>query len=232
MTVEAQNPKLPTISEGDTDILHMVTGGLNEPEDISTGQSKGTFASVKASRGPMSDRTSDEVAYFERFLRYDFYKSVFFLKSKVSDFPETFSVQEAVDFKDQEPVFKEVDKKPEELIDISFPLSEVNDAETKARAFLGVKHGSVYDVLGIPNDVIAKKLGFGNYRKMRLQQASEEKKYPKLEPPVDAAGEQLDPGNKAKGGGKEGVPAKPGAPAKPIIKRTPAVKQSLEEDED
>lgn len=241
MTVEAQNPKLPTISEGDTDILHMVTGGLNEPEDISTGQSKGTFASVKATRGPMSDRTSDEVAYFERFLRYDFYRSIFFLKSKVSSFPETFSVKEATDFKDQKPVFKDVNRKPEMLIDITFPLSEVNDAETKARAFLGVKHGSVYDVLGIPNDVIAKKLGFGNYRRMRLTQASEEERYPKLEPPVDAAGQQLDPGNKSLGGGKAGVPAKPGAPipptkpgavVKPVIKRQPAVKQSLEEEED
>jgi hypothetical protein len=232
MKVTAQNPKLPTISESDTDILHMVTGGLNEPEDVSTGQSKGTFASVKASRGPMSDRMSDEIAYFERFLRYDFYRPVFFLKSKISDFPETFKQREAVDFKSQKPVFKDVDRKPESLIDITFPVSEVNDAETRARAYLGVKHGSVYDTLGIPNDYIAKKLGIGNYRKMRLQQATEEDRYPELEPPVDAAGEQLDPGNKAEGKGKAGVPAKPGVPAKKVIKRPVPVKQSLEEEED
>ena len=196
MSLEAKNPSLPTISDQDTDILHMVTGGLNEPEDVSTGQSKGTFASVKASRGPMSDRISDEMAYFERFLKFDFYRSIFFLKSKVSDFPETFSVKTAVDFDDkQEPIFKDIEYKPEFLIDVSFPVSEVNDAETSARAFLGVKHGSVNDVLGIPNAVIAKKMGLGNYRKMRLQDCTEKEKFPELLPPVDAGGEQLEPGN-------------------------------------
>jgi hypothetical protein len=194
MKIEAINPKLPSISETDTDILHMVTGGLNEPEDVSTGQSKGTFASVKASRGPMSDRVSDEIAYFERFLKFDFYRAIFFLKNKIVGFPETFSIKQAVDFKKQKPVFKDVKVKPEFLVDIAFPVSEVNDAETRARAYLGVKHGSVYDVLGIPNNEIAKKLGFGNYRKLRLAQATEEERFPELLPPVDAGGEQLETG--------------------------------------
>ncbi len=219
MSLTAHNPKLPAISEGDTDILHMVTSGLNEPEDVATGQSKGTFASVKASRGPMSDRTSDEIAYFERFLRYDFYRAVFFLKSKMGKFPEEFSVKEAVDYNDdQEPIFKKVKKKPEELIDISFPVSEVIDAEARARAFLGVKHGSVYDTLGIPNIEIAKKLGFGNYRRLRLLRETEVKKYPELAPPVDSGLEQLEPGNKrlAKKGkvDKNGKPIKEEVPVK------------------
>ena len=81
MEMKASNPNLPNISDSDTDILQMVTSGLNEPEDVTTGQSKGTFASVKESRGPMSDRISDEIAYFERFLRYDFWANIFFLKS-------------------------------------------------------------------------------------------------------------------------------------------------------
>jgi hypothetical protein len=224
MTVTAQNPKLPTISEADTDILHMVTGGLNEPEDVSTGQSKGTFASVKASRGPMADRMSDEIAYFERFLRFEFYRAVFFLKAKVSGFPDTFSVKEAVDFKGQEPVFKDVKKKPEMLIDISFPVSEVNDAEARARAYLGVKHGSVYDVLGVSNDFIAKKMGIGNYRRMRLKQATEKERYPELEPQVDTAGEQLDPGNKAVGKGKVGKEGKVDKNGKPIVPEEKVVK--------
>lgn len=213
MTMEAINPKLPSISEEDTDILHMVTGGLNEPEDVSTGQSKGTFASVKASRGPMSDRTSDEIAYFDRFLKFDFYRAVFFLKSKVSSFPETFKKRVAVDFKDQKPVFKDVDKKPEFLVDISYPASEINDAESRAKAMLGVKHGSLYDTLGIPNNEIAKKMGFGNYRRLRLAQATEEDRLPKLEPPVDAGGQQQEPSQQRRAGdvkkpGEEPAPKK------------------------
>ena len=214
MAISAENPKLPSISDADTDILHMVTGGLNEPEDVSTGQSKGTFASVKASRGPMSDRIMDEIAYYERFLRYDFYRAVFFLMSKVSNFPEKFSVKTAVDFKAKKPVFKDIDVKPEQLIDITFPTSEVVDAETRARAYLGVKHGSVYDVLGIPNKEIARKVGFGNYRRLRLEQATEEDRFPELLPPVDAGGQQAELG-KDGADGKKATPKAGGvAPAK------------------
>lgn len=223
LTLTAQGPKLPAISEEDTDILHMVTSGLNEPEDVATGQAKGTFASVKASRGPMSDRTSDEIAYFEKFLKYEFYRAVFFLKSKVSEFPETFPVRTAVDYDDnQKPKFKTLKKKAETLIDITFPVSEVIDAEARVKAYLGVKHGSVYDTLGIPNDEIAKKIGFGNYRRLRLAQATEADKYPELAPPVDSGGQQPDAGTK-KALKKKEIPAQPGvpvpaAPAVPVKK--------------
>jgi hypothetical protein len=77
----------------------MITAGLNEPEDIHMGQAKGTFASVKAFRGPMSDRIADEAAYFERFLRYDFWGATSYLKSVISEFPRQFSVVAVVDFK-------------------------------------------------------------------------------------------------------------------------------------
>jgi hypothetical protein len=187
MKMECKNPALPNISESDTDIFHMITSGLNEPEDVTSGQSKGTFSSVKATRGPMSDRMMDESTYFERFLRHDFWGNIFFLKSSVYGFPEKFDQRVAVEFKDQEPVFKNVKRKPESLIDISFPTSEVNDAEAKARAFLGVKHGSTYETLGIPNQEIAKKLGFGNYRRLRLAHATEMERYPELSLSVDQA---------------------------------------------
>lgn len=187
MKMEVKNPTLPNISESDTDIFHMITSGLNEPEDVTSGQSKGTFASVKASRGPMADRIADEVSAFEKFLRHDFYSGIFFLKSKVINFPETFSKRVAVDFKGQEPVFKSVQKRPEMLLSITFPTSETNDLESVAKAFLGVKHGSTFETLGVPNEEIAKKLGFNNYRRMRLQHATEMENYPELALSVDQA---------------------------------------------
>ncbi len=185
MKMEAISPKLPNISDTDTDILHMVTSGMNEPADVSTGEAKGTYASIRATRGPMSDRISDEIAYFDRFLKYDFYKAIFFLKSVVSDFPSTFKVKEVVDFKDQKPIEKEIDRRPEDLIQITYPVSEMIDAESRARAYLGVKHASTFDVMGIPNEEIAKRLGFGNYKNLRLKHEMEKKKYPELLPPVD-----------------------------------------------
>jgi len=180
MDMIAINPNLPNISNADTDILQMVTSGLNEPEDITTGKSSSNFASVKASRGPMSDRTSDEIAYFERFLRFDFWANIFFLKSKITDFPEYFEIEKAVEFKNQEPVFKKIKKRPEKLIDINFPLSEITEFESRAKAYYGSKHAALSDMAGIPNEELVKKMGFGNYRKLRLQYESEKKKYPDL----------------------------------------------------
>lgn len=186
MVLDCTNPSLSAIKEQDTDILHMVTSGLNEPEDVTSGQSKGTYASVKASRGPMSDRISDEIADFERYLRFDFWGNIFYLKAAVSNFASTFVVREAVDFKKGEPVFENVKRKPEELLEISFPTSEVIDFESRARAFLGVKHGPIAETLGICNKEIARRMGLGNYGKMRLRKATEDEMYPELSYNVDA----------------------------------------------
>ena len=201
MSVEAKNPNLTSIKEQDTDILQMVASGLNEPEDIMTGTSKGTFASVKASRGPMSDRTSDEVAYFDRFQKYDFWGSIFFLKSKINGFPEFFKVDEAIDFdKEKKPIVKKVKKRPAQLIDITYPISDVANFEGRAKGLLGVKHGPVSESVGVPVSEVAKRLGLGGYARMRLRKATEDEIYPELVYTVDAekVQEETETGNPPK----------------------------------
>jgi len=191
--LETRNPNLTSIKEQDTDILQMVASGLNEPDDVLTGTNKGTFASVKASRGPMSDRTSDEIAFFDRWLKYDFWGSIFFLRSSIGKFSEFIKVKEAVGFdKKKEPIFQNIKKKPEQLIDISYPVSETIDFEGRARGLLGVKHGPVAEQAGISNSEIAKRLGFGGYGRQRLRKATEDDKYPELvyEMGVDAETQQ------------------------------------------
>lgn len=191
MEMKAQQPQLPKISDSDTDIMHMVTGGLNEAEDVTTGQSKGTFASVKASRGPMSDRVSDEMAYFERWLRYDFWGNVFFLKTAMGKLKNTFKVKQAVGFDNKKkPIMKEIEKKPEKLIDIIFPVSAIENIESQAKAFLGVKHGSLVDTAGMPAEELLKKMGFRGYRKLRLQKATEDELYPETVMNVDQESNQ------------------------------------------
>lgn len=198
--IEVKNPQLPNISNQDTDILQMMTSGLNEAADVTTGTASGTFASIKATRGPMSDRTSDEIAYFDRFLRFDFWRSIFFLRSSVTDFPKTFKVREAVGFKNKEPVMKEVEKRPEKLIDISYPVSETIDYEGRSKAFLGAKHGPINETLGVPNKDIAQRMGIGGYGRARLRKATEDELYPDLVYTLDAEGLQekveAEPGNK------------------------------------
>lgn len=190
MEIVAQNPNLPKISDGDSDIMQMISSGLNEPQDITTGQAKGTFASVKASRGPMSDKISDEMVYFERWLRHDFWGNVFFLKSKISDFPETFPVREAVAFKNKKPVMEIVQKKSTKCIDILFPISAVENIEGQAKAYLGVKHGSLRDTANIPNEELMRRMGFRGYRRLLLKKATEDEMYPEVVLAVDQESSQ------------------------------------------
>ncbi len=181
-----KNPQLPNISDSDSDIREMITSGLNESADVTTGTASGTFASIKATRGSMSDRISDEVAYFERFLRHDFWGSIFFLKSAIGAFPETIPVREAVEFKGGKPKFKSIAYRPEKLIDFSFPISETIDYESRAKAFLGSKHGPMNETVGLPNKDLSNQLGFGGYGRRRLRKATEDDKYPKLVYTLDA----------------------------------------------
>lgn len=192
MELDCKNPNLSSISGQDTDIMQMVTSGLNRPEDMVLGGSmSGSKSGIQATRGPQSDRTQDQLAYFERFLRYEFWRSIFLLCHRSGNLKETFTLREAVEFKDQEPVFRNVKKRAYQLVDFEFPQSEVSDVEGKARALLGVKHGSVAESLGIPHEDIAKKLGFGSYYKKRLMFATEEETFPKtpLAIAIDAAEE-------------------------------------------
>jgi hypothetical protein len=192
MELEVHNPNLTSINEQDTDILHMITSGLNQPEDVVTGSPSGkTYGAIQASRGPMSDRTLDEMAYFERFLRWDFWRPIFYLMGEVGAFKKYFRVLEVTDFsEDQEPVKEHVNRAPWELVEITFPHSEVSDYESRANAFMGVKHGSLNRNLGIPNAEIARKMGFGNYRKLRLKKATEDLRFPELQPEVDQESRQ------------------------------------------
>lgn len=204
MDLKAVNPTLPNISGTDTDILHMVTAGLNAPEDMVTGQSGGTFASVKASRAPQGDRVSDSIEQFERFLRYTFWRSIFHLGISLKVLPKTYKVEEAVEFKNQEPVYKKVSKEAHDLIEFAFPVSEVSDLEAVARAVLGVKHGSIIDTLGLPAEYIARKLGFGLYSSARLKKATEDKQFPELQPAVDQeSAQEIGEGETPKSGVKK-----------------------------
>ena len=143
--------------------------------------------------------------------------------STVSDFPKMFKTETVVGFKDGEPVIKKIPREPHYLVEFSFPTSEMVEMESRARALLGVKHGSLPDVLGIPYSEIARKIGFGNYSSLRRRQALEEKMFPELMKAVDQeAMQETAPGTSVdkspvKKGSKEEKSAKESA-KKPVKK--------------
>jgi len=179
--LNCHNPKLSSITNQDGDILSLISAGLNTAEDSMTGTSSGTtYSGVKMSRGPMADRTKDNIADVSRFLIFDFWRSVFLLANKVSNFPLEYKQWECYKFVKGEPKMKYVKRPAHKLVEISFPVSEIGDVEDKARAFLGVKHGAVTDALGVASEEVAHKLGFTSYRKSRLRLATEKANYPEL----------------------------------------------------
>jgi hypothetical protein len=124
---------------------------------------------------------SDEIAYFERFLKYEFWSAIFYMRSKVTRFASKFKVREATSFDEKgKPQFETVSKAPEHLVDVSFPTSEVIDYEARAKGLLGTKHGPVGEQIGIPSSEVARRMGFGGYGRLRLQKATEDERYPEL----------------------------------------------------
>lgn len=202
MKMEVRNPTLPKISDEDSDIINMVGSGLNTTTSMMMGTENATYASAQAAKGPMTDRNRDAIAWFERFLRYDLFDSVFWVRSKMGLLRETFPVQKCVGFKDKKPVFKKVRVPCRELIEFTFPSSELANAESMAKAFLGVKHGALPDTLGIPMAEVAKRLGLGNYRKLRQERAVEEEQFPELISVEDQETQQEEINNDSPGSAK------------------------------
>jgi len=178
-------PELPNISDSDTDIMQMVSSGLNKPQDMMTGDYRSTYASVKASQGPQSDRTYDDLSYFYRFLQ-TFWRGVFKIRSAVTGFKEHRYIDEVIGYKDKDPIYKRIKRPSYKLVDICLPVSKLEDLESTAKALLGTKHGSVVDTLGIPPSEIAKRMGFSNYDYMRRRSSSELEHYPELISTSDA----------------------------------------------
>jgi len=181
ISLSVKAPQLPNISGQDTDIMDMVSSGLNEPQDITTGASSGTFASVKASRGPMSDRISDEIAYFRRWLIFDFWSAIFFLRSAIGKFPKLFAMEKGVCFdKDKELVTRTIQRPAEFFVKVSFPVSENIDYAGRVSAGLGVKHASLVEGLGLPKSFVAESIGVADHESAILEKALEDRKYQKL----------------------------------------------------
>ena len=199
--LNVKNPMLSKITDEDVDIRNMISAGLNEPSDVTFSESRSTFASVNASRGPFTERIEDEVEQWTNFWVFDFWANVFFVLSKVAGFPESFKTKECIGFDDnKKPKIEEVERSPEEMIRVEVPIGEVSDIEAKARAYLGVKHGPVSDTLGISKGFVAEKLGIRNYRRERQRYEAEKEEFPELPLMIDSESAQekkeAEPGKK------------------------------------
>jgi len=179
LKIDVVNPKLPTISDQDNDIMQMISSGLQKPQDTMLGDYRSTYASVKAAQGPQGDRIMDELHYFKLFLKYSFWRPIMYLLSEMRPgFKFERTVEHAIGFKGKKPIKKKVKRPVWKFVDINLPISRLDDLKEIGSVLLGSKHGSVADTLGIPKRAIASKLGFAGYPKLRAEKAIEDEKYP------------------------------------------------------
>jgi hypothetical protein len=188
-----QNPQIPSLSGQDEDLLKMISSGIRQPYDMLSGDLKGpTYASIKGSRTPYMDYISDLREMVRRFYRYDFWKGIFFIKSKFDSKFEYFSYKEVVGFKEGKEDKKYVTYHPEDLVEMTFPQSSNEDIAANANALLGSKRGSVSYHLGIAKEDISRKLGFNNFHRSLLKSATERLQYPEEVLPDDADPNEID----------------------------------------
>lgn len=180
LKLRVENPKLPNISDQDTDIMQMVTSGLQKPQDVVLGDYRSTYASVKASQGPQGDRINDELHYFRTFLTYHFWRPILYLRSiALEEFKFHRYIKKVTGFENGKPINGRVKVPVYKFVDVSLPTSRLEDVEALAKAFLGSKHASLVDTLGIPRRELAKRLGFSNYPQLRKEKAQEDEEFPK-----------------------------------------------------
>jgi hypothetical protein len=97
------------------------------------------------------------------------------------------TVEEVIDFKDGIEVFgKKRDTCLGMCLMLCFLFLRLMILKVELKAYLGVKHGSLVDALGIPPSVIAEKMGFVGYKYLRMKEATEKKMYPELISTVDS----------------------------------------------
>lgn len=179
MKITCQNPKLNSITDEDKDIMQMVSSGLQKPQDLLLGNYNSTYASVKASQGPQGDRINDDLHYFRLFLIYDFWRPIFFLVASAREgFINHRYVKGVRRYKGGKPIFGRKKVPAYKFVDVCLPVSRLEDVESIARAYLGSKHASVVDTLGISRKEVAKKMGFPNYIHLRKEKTMEDEELP------------------------------------------------------
>ena len=179
--MKAISPQLPSLSGQDTDIKEAMVGGLNQPSDAVTGTSDGTYASVKASRGPWGARMQDVQAEFRSFLVNDVYGNILTIHRKAFRMKKRHMGLKAVKFDgDKKPILKLRPLRMDDLILVDLPLFDAGDFEKMVKAWLGSKHAGAAGALGISNAYVARQIGIQNYVQERMGFETERESYPPL----------------------------------------------------
>ena len=191
MTMKAVNPNLPANSDTDNDIQEHVTSGLGAPRDMTTNTAKGTHSNISASRGPFLLRNDAARDDLEQFLRFDFWRPIFFLLHKIHGIPAKAGSREVVGYegegKQMTPKTRRVLRDPwhPDRLGIHFPPVQLEDSDSLMKAIAGTKHRGLHNGFGVPGGDLASRVGIPDYPRARLRKGTEDLKFPPLNNSVD-----------------------------------------------
>lgn len=189
--IECKAPQLTNITGSDNDIREMMGAGLKQPMDVVTGNAEGkNFGSVKASRGPWSDRILGGQSYFRSWCVHDVWRQILFLHQKLYGLTENFEVREAVRYEEKKPIFEIVSKEAWECISVNLPMFTSGNLTDLRGLYLGSKPAGLSELFGVSKELILSKLGISDYHQERLRRETEQSEYPETMP-EGMSGEQF-----------------------------------------
>lgn len=185
MKMDIKSPQLSRLSGENQDILNIAGAGARSPQDLFQGNiGDATYSSLRISRSPLQMEIETLQHKLKNFIKYEFLRSVFYVASKVGDFPAYFYKDIITNVKDGEGEIETVKVEPCELVNVTFPHIVFDEKfEGKVNAYLGSKHAGLSSI-GISDSKIAEEMGIDDLGRQKRNQILERKIFgePKLPP--------------------------------------------------
>lgn len=185
MNMDIKSPQLARLSGENQDILNIAGAGARSPQDLFQGNiGDATYSSLRISRSPLQMEIETLQHKLKNFLKYEFLRSVFYVGSKVGDFPAYFFKDIVTDVKQGVGEIDKIKVEPCELVNVTFPHIVFDERfEGKVNAYLGSKHAGLSGI-GISDSRIAEEMGIDDLGRQRKNQMLERKVFgePKLPP--------------------------------------------------
>lgn len=203
MSLKIEAPQLPKLSGDNADLINVAGAGAKTPMDLWQGQSSGMpYASIKATRAPLTMEVENLQNKMHMFLRYRFIPVIGIAKIKLTG-GKFSSVGAIADPKGQGKgteytllpsyptpwIAEMVDGEPtgqsdiqvefwhEDIMKFDWPIIELSeDSEKEANALMGSKHSGALG-LDVSQETIARRLKLGNIDREKRKRAIERIKY-------------------------------------------------------
>lgn len=191
LALKAYSPQIPSLSGSNQDLLNMAGAGARTPTDLWQGDSAGMpYASVKATRSPLTAEIENLQSKFGKFFRYELLRVCFTAKlafggkiisptGKKVKLPPTYKIQWPTSIVNGTATFEEKDDELCNAVKFTFPTVKlIENPSEDANACFGSKHLGLQNV-GVSDETLAKRFGIDDLSRERRKKLIEEQEFGK-----------------------------------------------------